>query len=278
LGSLQVILTSTGTKLENIGCLTIDGDKLDTVLLSAGETAGFIDDIQDKFEDKINEVVAKTDVDLVIHDPKDPEERIIRVTETNLGDLVADAYRNISGADVAIVNGGGIRDDIEKGDITYGEIIAVHPFGNELCVVECTGQDILDALELSVSKLPGENGGFLHVSGLSFTVDMNVESSVKLDKDGLFESVGGDRRVRDVKVGDKDIDPEAIYTLASHNYLIKNGGDGYTMFKDGNLLQDSVMLDNQVLINYIVDELDGTVGEEYSEPYGEGRIDIIEAD
>ena len=273
----DVILTSTGTKLQYVGCLTIKDGEVDTALLGDNELSSFIGDIEKEFKDKINEVVANTDVDLVIHDPANPEQRIIRLSETNLGDLVSDAYRIISGADVSIVNGGGIRDKISQGEITYGEIIAVHPFGNELCVVECTGQEILDALELGVSALPNESGGFLHVSGMSFSVDMNVESTVKRDNDNLFESVEGERRVKDVMIGEEPLDPEKTYTLASHNYLLKDCGDGYTMFSDNVLLQDSVMLDNQVLINYIIENLGGTVGEEYSEPYGQGRITIIEA-
>ena len=89
--------------------------------------------------------------------------------------------------------------------------------------------------------------------------------------------VDGDRRVKDVKIGDKALDPEQTYTLACHDYLLKNGGDGYTMFKDCTLTQDCVMLDNQVLISYIVDKLGGSVGKDYSEPYGAGRITIVEA-
>ena len=238
----DVILSSTGTKLENIGCLTISADgKLDVELLNDDGIGEYIADIQEEFDELVNEVVAHTDVDLAVYDPKNPEERLIRVTETNLGDLCADAYRVMSGADVAIVNGGGIRSDIKAGDITYGDIIAVHPFGNSMCVVECTGQQILDALELGASALPGESGGFLQVSGMSYTIDLNVESTVKRDKDGLFLSVDGDRRVKDVKIGDKALDPEQTYTLACHDYLLKNGGDGYTMFKDCKLTQDCVM-------------------------------------
>ena len=93
----------------------------------------------------------------------------------------------------------------------------------------------------------------------------------------MFASVDGDRRVKDVTVGGEPIDPAKTYTLASHNYMLFEGGDGYAMFKDNVLLQDSVMIDNQVLINYIVDNLGGTVGAQYADPYGEGRITIIEA-
>ena len=273
----EVLLSSTETKLAYIGCLTIKDDgSMSTTLISDNGMKEFIGGIQEEFEELVNTVVASTDVDLIIKDPASGE-RIVRVSETNLGDLCADAYRAMSGADVAIVNGGGVRADIPAGDITYGQIIAVHPFGNEMCVVECTGQEILDALELGCSKLPAESGGFLQVSGMTYTVDLNVESTVKLDENGMFVSVEGDRRVKDVTVGGEPIDPEKTYTLASHNYKLKDCGDGYTMFADNVFLQDSVMIDNQVLINYIVDVLGGTVGEEYADPYGQGRITIIEA-
>ena len=273
----EVLLSSTETKLAYIGCLTIKDDgSMSTTLISDNGMKDFIGGIQEEFEELVNTVVASTDVDLIIKDPASGE-RIVRVSETNLGDLCADAYRAMSGADVAIVNGGGVRADIPAGDITYGQIIAVHPFGNEMCVVECTGQEILDALELGCSKLPAESGGFLQVSGMTYTVDLNVESSVKLDENGMFVSVEGDRRVTDVTIGGEPLDPEKTYTLASHNYKLKDCGDGYSMFADNVFLQDSVMIDNQVLINYIVDVLGGTVGEEYADPYGQGRITIIEA-
>ena len=169
---------------------------------------------------------------------------------------------------------------VPAGDITYGQIIKVHPFGNALCTVEATGQEILDALELSVCSLPGESGGFLHVSGLKFTVDLNVDSTVVKDDKKLFVEVAGDRRVKDVEVLQEDgtyapIDPNKTYTLACHNYLLKDMGDGYTMFADNNFLTENVMLDNQVLINYIVEKLGGTVGGDYVDPYGQGRITII---
>ena len=273
----EVLLSSTETKLAYIGCLTIKDDgSMSTTLISDNGMKEFIGGIQEEFEELVNTVVASTDVDLIIKDPASGE-RIVRVSETNLGDLCADAYRAMSGADVAIVNGGGVRADIPAGDITYGQIIAVHPFGNEMCVVECTGQEILDALELGCSKLPAESGGFLQVSGMTYTVDLNVESTVKLDENGMFVEVEGERRVKDVTIGGEPLDPEKTYTLASHNYKLKDCGDGYSMFADNVFLQDSVMIDNQVLINYIVDVLGRTVGEEYADPYGQGRITIIEA-
>ncbi len=277
----EVILTSTGTKLANIGVLTISNDKtlhstlVNDAVSEEGTMQDVIDAVNEENEEIINTVVAHTDVDLVIADPA-TDERIVRVAETNLGDLCADAYRAMSGADIAFVNGGGVRSTINAGDITYGDIIKVHPFGNSMCMVEATGEEIYEALEMSANALPAEYGGFLQVSGLSFTIDVNVESPVVLDENKMFVKVDGDARVKDIMVGEEPLDLEKTYTVACHDYLLLNMGDGYTMFADNNVLLDSVMIDNQVLINYIVDKLEGTVGEEYSDPYGEGRITIID--
>ena len=228
-------------------------------------------------DEKLGEVVAKSDVELTINDPEAVDEngqpiRIIRNAETNLGDLCADAYRDQGDADVAFVNGGGIRVSIPAGDITLGDILQVHPFGNALCVVEATGQQILDALEWGARNVPGENGGFLQVSGLTYEIHTYIESSCTADENGLFTGVDGEYRVKNVKVAGEDLDLTKTYTVASHNYMLKDGGDGFTMFQGCNLLQDEVKLDNQVLIDYITGTLEGVVGEAYANPYGEGRI------
>ncbi len=294
----DVILTSTGTKLAYVGVLTIDEDgTLRTMLLDEttlayadligaieddGGIGAIIDEINAEFAALINAVVAHSDVDLVTQDPENADVRIIRNQETNLGDLCADAYRSVSGAQIAFVNGGGIRKAIPAGDITYGQIISVHPFGNMMCVAEVSGSTILDALELSAASLPGEFGGFQHVSGMRFTIDLNVDSTVETNDKGEFIGVNGDRRIKDVTVLNAEtgeyepLDPEKTYTLASHNYLLEGAGDGFKMFKGCTLLQDKVMIDNQVLITYIVDKLGGVVGSQYADPFGEGRITIIQ--
>ena len=273
----EVLLTSTGTKLANIGCLTIAPDgTITAALINDGGVGETLDTIKAGYEEMVNTVVASTKVPLCIYDPADPSIRLVRRQETNLGDLCADAYRAMSGAEIAFVNGGGIRVDIPAGDITYGQIIAVHPFGNEMCVIEATGQQILDALELGAMNTPGESGGFLQVSGLTYEIDLSVPSSVQQDENKMFTGVAGDYRVKNVMVGGEPLDLTRTYTLASHNYMLKSAGDGYSMFQGCKLLQDSVMIDNQVLINYIVDVLGGVVGEEYSDPYGQGRITVLE--
>ena len=286
----EIPLSSTGTKLVNIGKLTISDGKFTTELISDytakdDTTDAYVKSIQEKNEALLNTVVAKTSVALTTKHADGT--RAVRNRETNLGDLCADAYRAVSGADIAFVNGGGIRADIKAGDITYGDIIAVHPYGNALCVVEATGQEIIDALEWTARNTMatysdgensiGEMGGFLQVSGLKYTIDTTVKSSAKGDDKGLFASIDGAYRVKNVKVLKNgkyvDIDPKATYTLASHNYMLKDCGDGINMFADNKLLQDSVMLDNQVLITYIKEQLNGTVPASYANP--QGRISVI---
>ncbi len=278
----EVLLTSTGTKLAAVGQLTISAEgEISSELVTEtdardAEVQSKIDGITAEFEADLQEVVGETTVDLVINEPSTLDQtekiRLIRSAETNLGDFCADAYRYVTGADIALVNGGGIREDILAGDITYNDIISVHPYGNAVCMVEATGQQVLDALECGAMVTPEEFGGFQQVSGLTYEIDVDTPSSVKLDDNGMFVGVDGEYRVKNVMVGEEPLDPEKTYTVASHNYMLKNGGDGMNMFMECEILLDEVMLDNQALIEYLKTGLNGVVGEQYKEPYGEGRI------
>lgn len=160
-------------------------------------------------------------------------------------------------------------------EVTYGDILDLHPYGNALCLVEATGQQILDALEMGARKYPQTSGGFLQVSGLTYTIDAAVPSSVVVDENGAFQSVDGPRRVTGVKVGGQPLELDRVYTLASHNYMLKSGGDGYTMFQGCTLLKDETVLDNQALIRYLGQILEGDLSA-YSAPGGQGRIQIAE--
>ena len=291
-----VIRSACGTKLSCIGYshISADGEALETGIwswtndLSAPELLNIqneicrqIDETKQSTAEQLNVVVAQTQVDLTINDPEAVDAsgnpiRMIRRAETNLGDLCADACRLQAGADIAFVNGGGIRTSIAKGDITYEDIIRVHPFGNMLCVIQVTGQQILDALEWGAHVVPDQFGGFLQVSGLSYEIHRNVPSSCTIDEIGMFAGVEGARRVQNVLVDGQPLDPEKTYSLAGFNYTLQEQGDGYMMFNDAPVLQDCVKIDNQVLIDYIVDTLHGVIGEEYSDPYGQGRIVIID--
>lgn len=288
----EVILTSTGTKFANIGKLTISKEgKLYSQLITPSlydkkdaAITKFIDGIKAQYEAEVMKVVAKSDVALKITDSTGV--RMVRNSETAIGNLCADAYRTVAQADIGMVNGGGIRANLPLGDITYADIINVHPFGNILCKVKTTGQQILDCLEFACrstrnvykegQKAVGESGGFQSVSGLKFTIDTSIPTSVVTDEKGMFAGVTGARRVKDVMV-EKDgkwvpIDPNATYTLASHNYMLKQGGDGFNMFQKDELLIDEGMIDNQVLMTYIVDILEGNLKDKYADI--EGRITI----
>ena len=235
----------------------------------------------DELNEKLGEVVASSMVELTVNDPVEVDAngrpiRMVRRAETNLGDLCADAYRNQSGADIAFVNGGGVRANIPAGDITLGNILSVHPFGNAMCVIEVSGQQILDALEWGARAVPSETGGFLQVSGLSYEIHSYIDSACVADTNGMFAGVEGERRVKNVLVGGEPIDPNGTYTRASHNYMLLESGDGYSMFRGAPVLQDRVKLDNQVLIDYITETLGGVIGAEYEEMTGQGRIVIVE--
>ena len=233
----------------------------------------YIKQIQAQYSESLKTVLGSTSVDLTIKDPATGE-RAVRSAETNLGDLCADAYRYQLGADIGLMNGGGVRDSIAAGTITYNDTLKVFPFGNMGCVVEATGQQIKDALEMASKDCPTENGGFLQVSGLTYTVDTSIPSSVKVDEKGNFQGVSGAYRVTDIKVGEEPLDVNKTYTVASHNYMLKSGGDGMVMFNGSKVVKDDVMVDVDVLSSYISEKLGGVVGEEYANPAGQGRIII----
>lgn len=232
-----------------------------------------IADAKNELSKALSQVVAKSNVDLLINDPGTGV-RLVRNQETAIGNLCADAFRYVSGADIAFANGGGVRNDILKGDITKEDILKVHPFGNMLCVCEATGQEILDALEFSASAWPSETGGWICPSGISYEIHAYIPSGVVRDENGMFVKVDGEYRVKNVLVGGQSLDLNKTYTLAAHNYMLQNMGDGYTMFTDNVYTQDCVMIDNQVLITYITEGLKGVIGEEYAEP--QGRITFVE--
>ena len=291
----EVLRSACGTKLSCIGwCRIAQDGKITTGLYTWNNDASVpaLLGLENKMskavtaasaalDKKLQEVVATSQVLLTINDPEAVDDngkpiRMVRRAETNLGDLCADAYRFQSGADIAFVNGGGVRTNIAAGKITLDDILLVHPFGNAMCVIEVTGQQILDALEWGARKVPGENGGFLQVSGLSYEIHSYLPDPCQVDENTMCAGFEGERRVQNVLVGGEPIDPAATYTLASHDYMLLNNGDGFTAFDGAKLLQDRVKLDNQVLIDYITENLGGVIGEQYEDLTGDGRIVIVE--
>lgn len=274
-----VLLSSTGTKFANLGRLVIKaGGSVSTDLVSKDSwtardaaTDAFVKSLQAKNQELLGQTIAVAAVPLTTLNPDGT--RAVRSAETNLGDLCADAFRVVGNADIGVVNGGGVRADIAAGSVSYGDLIGVFPFNNALCVMEVTGQQILDALEMAARSSPGENGGFLQVSGLSCTIDATIPSSVTVSDQGEFTGVAGARRVRDVLVGGEPLEPGRTYRLASHDYLLKNGGDGMNMFQADKEVTSEPMLDNEVLIRYITLTLGGVIPDSYAA--SQGRITVV---
>ncbi len=275
-GGNDVIISSTGAQFANIGKLTIaaNGDITTELVETASydntdeEVVAYIAQINEEYAVLGERLIGQSLVDLI--DSDENGNRLIRHTETNLGDFCADAFRVVTGADVGVINGGGIRAGMSAGDVTFNDILSVFPFNNTVCVAEVTGQQLVDFLELAVMSYPEENGTFQHVSGITFRIDDTVESSVTLDENGVFVSVDGERRIWDVKVLDSEagsyapIDLLKTYSLASHNYLLIDHGSGASMFGNAAILQNSGMLDVELLEVYITEHLGGVIGAEYA--------------
>ena len=279
----EVLITQTGTKMQTVGKLVLHDDGTMTSTLETVETLPapdpkilkVIEKENKKFEPILTRPVGGALADLRDGDPATGVRRV-RNGETNMGDLVADAFRAVLHTDVSIVNGGSLRNTIKKGVFTYQDLLTAFPFGNMSSAVEVTGQTILDALELGAMNYPEENGGFLQVSGMSYTIDATVPSTVELDAHGSFVGVKGDRRVKDVTIGGKPIDPAKMYTVGGTTYVLKDGGNGMVMFKGAKLIDDGSMTDADMIMEFVQNHKNAKIGEEYADWKGQGRIKIIE--
>lgn len=278
-----VVRAQTGTKLSALGKIVIDpatGNISQELVSGCSEqdahTLSYIGSVENFYGAKMQQTVGKTAQLLTTKDPATGR-LLVRSGETNLGDLCADAYRLVLGADIGIINGGAIRTDLAAGDVTCGDLLNMYPFGNTCCVVKLKGQTLLDALELSARNYPEPNGGFLQVSGLAYSVDPSVASPVVLNEKNEFVSADGARRVYGVTVNGEALDPEKEYTVGGIDYTLLNGGDGYSMFgRNVTVLRDGIMGDYECISAYIQINLHGSIGDSYGNPYGQGRITIAE--
>ncbi len=220
----DTLIVSTGEYMKNLGVLSIvvQGGQVvakNSMLISAdyaadlgygadAEVQAYIDDIINDQDEILGVVVGQTSV--VLEGERDD----VRTGETNLGDLITDSMIDMTGADVAITNGGGIRASIAIGEITVGDIITVLPFGNIIVTKELTGQALLNTLEYGTSSYPNSSGKFSHVAGVTF--DINLDNA-----DG--------ERVENVMVNGVPLDLMATYMVATNDFLAA-GGDGYVEF------------------------------------------------
>ena len=262
-----ILVTQTGTKFQNIGKLLITPDgKFSTTLLpieSVLQEDLYVAHVIDSVKGSMNEVTSRkichSDVPLRILD--DAGKQAVRMRETNAGDLVADAYRYVTGAELAVLNGGGIRTELKAGDLTYGDLVALLPYDNYLMQIEAKGSTIVDMLTDLMSDLPDENGQFPQVSGLKFTVHASAHS------------------VSDVMVLNaqtqqyEPIDPDRTYTLGTTDYCVTGGGLNNKL-KGSKVLKDAMMIYSDGLIEYVTKGLNGHIGEQYAQP--QGRITMVD--
>lgn len=271
----EVIISSTGTKFQNIGKLTLTNTgKVKTELISTDsynnkdlEIENYIKQINDEYKKLGERFIGENKINLITHNSEG--KRIIRNSETNLGDFCADAFRIVTNSDVGVINGGGIRAPLNSGKITFNDILNVFPWNNTVCVTEVSGQQLLDFLEFVYMSLPEENGSFQQVSGIQCVVNTKIPTSVVVDENDVFVKVTGARRVSDVKILNKEnnqyeqIDKNKLYTLASHNYLLLDKGSGASMLNNSKIIANDGMLDVELLEKYIKENLNGTITEEY---------------
>ena len=310
-----VTLTQTGSYFKNIGKMTVGADgTITTELIDTYEgldaaVAATASNWISAVDDMLGEEIAVGDTKFYINDPATGKRRI-RSGETNLGDFVADGiytyFNEIEElhCDVAIMNGGGIRTDVEAGPWSFKTCKTVSPFGNVACLMSVTGKQIQDALEFA-ARFAGEggkeNGGFLQVAGATYEIHTDIPNTVQTDEKNVWiGSATGTPRVQNVKIYDKasgsylPLDPGATYALAGMNYTLRNLGDGFAMFDGATLIKDYVSEDYLVMSSYAA--MFGGVDANglphlasanspladypgyllnYEDPYGAGRIQMI---
>jgi 5'-nucleotidase / UDP-sugar diphosphatase len=250
-GVSGTLIVSAGEYLKNLGVVELEFKGKELVskqahLITKDEVADIepdakvqavISEIEASQKEILSEVVGSTSIVL------DGERDTVRKSESNLGNLIADAMIEITGADFALTNGGGIRASIDVGEITKEEVITVLPFGNYVQTKAITGSDIKAALENGASGYPANHGAFAHVSGLSYAID--------------GEKLAGER-VHSIMINGNPLEMDKIYTMATNDFLAA-GGDNYKMFKDLKHTGDYPALD-EALISYI--KAQGTIAPE----------------
>ena len=261
----EITVTQTGTQFANVGKLVITPEGRFITQLMKGKDIPYenekvtatTDSIRQMVKAVTSKVVAKSDYTLVVSDEND--QWIVRAEETNAGDLVADAYRYAMKADIGFENGGGIRNDIEAGDITYGDIIGMLPYDNTLRRISVTATQLKEMLTRCTSLVPVLDGNFPQCSGLRFTVHSKSHT------------------VSDIEIQQEDgsyapIDMQRSYSVALTNYNHEGGGF-FDSFKKCPVLQESTLRYYEALSDYLTKVLGGTTGETYAQP--QGRIKIV---
>ena len=277
----DVIITQAGTKLTHVGKITINTEGRVTAELLTGfdgrdeVTAKIVASIKERLTGVMTRHLTFSSFDFPVKNDKD--EWLARNAETNICNLVADAFlasareTPTKKADIAVVNAGAFRTRIPSGDVTYKNVLDVLPFVNTMYICEVPGQTILDELEVGVRLMPGRSGGFLHAAGMTYTIDARIPTPVKVDDRNRLAGIEGKRRVKDVKVNGEALDPEKMYKVAGTNYVLLEEGDGH-LFEGRKIVEANYMTDDEAFAHYLRDFQ--TLPERYRTP--QGRIRIIQ--
>ena len=280
----DVLIAETGYYLKNIGVLTYENGQFTDSLVEVGTYTGSDPELEKmvaeetaEIEATMQEVVAVTDFEL--YGEAAPGNR---TQETTMGDLASDAmYWQVTQAagsapDAVVLNGGAIRASIKAGEIKLLDIHNVFPFNNQLCTVEVTGAQLLEALEAATQSSPDPMGAFPQVYGIKYTLDTTVpyEKGELYPGTTYYAPAAPGTRITIHEVAGKDFDPEATYTIAT-NEFVATGGDTYYCFAEAGATTMVYVgyLDYEALLNYMKTELEGTIPEIYEEV--QGRITVV---
>lgn len=262
----KIPVTQTGTKFQHVGKLLIDNKGNFTPhLIPLSEIKQENSTVKATTDSIVAEMSVLTDrpvchSDYPLRILNEEGKQLVRMAETNAGDLVTDAYRALSKADIAITNGGGIRTELPAGDLKYGDIVSLLPYDNYLCVVEISGAELLDLLEACCKDTPVENGNFPQSSGMSFTI--NTKASPRVS----------DLKVLDGATGEYlPVIADKKYSLATIDYCITGGGLEAKL-RNAKMLKENICRYNDALVTYVTEILGGKIPERYAEP--QGRITI----
>ena len=257
-----IVVTQTGTKFANVGKLLITPDgKMTTSLIpieSVKEKNAYVaqvtDSIHAMLEAQTSRVICNSEVPLRILD--DAGNEAARMGEANAGDIVTDAYRLMTGSDIAVLNSGSIRNELKKtGDLTYGDLLTLLPYDNYIVVAEVKGSTILSMLNKLMAFLPQPDGQFPQVSGMKFIIHEK------------------EHRVSDVQILNgatqhyEPLNPDRVYTVATTKYCVTDGGL-YNTLKGCKIKWETKRTYNDIFIEYVTKNLNGHIGKEDAEPQG----------
>jgi 2',3'-cyclic-nucleotide 2'-phosphodiesterase (5'-nucleotidase family) len=221
----------------------------------------FLEAIADSYNAVMSRLIGTSAFDLDLHAGDSARSSLCH--ENGLCELVADAFREHAETDISIINAASVRNSLPAGEISFNTLLNVLPYSDNVMIARLSGQTILDVLEFGCRKMPKTCSGFPQVSGLEYTVDTTIDSSVVTDEKGDFIGVDGARRVRDVSVGGKPINPERLYTIATTSFFLE-GGDNYKMLaENAEIIGSTEETDNIVLADYIIYDLDGEIPASY---------------